>query len=274
MTPLKIGAALLTKDIASHRDWLFDANRDLEIQDFCLPGVVSDGWDEAVAQAKAALDGFQGRLGIHGPFWGLDVANPDRDMAKVIGGKYLRAVESAAAIGATQMVIHSPFDNWHEFNRFNGFGPGGMVAKVADDFRAVMGPALTLATEHGVTLVVENIKDITPSIRRELVEAIGSPALALSIDTGHAQVASRASNAPPVDVYLRDAGALLRHVHLQDNDGFADRHWAPGEGHIEWVEVFRALADCESAPHLVLELRRPGDIPQGFAHLKGLGLAV
>ena len=34
MTPLKIGACLKTSEIADHRDWLFDAARDIELQDF------------------------------------------------------------------------------------------------------------------------------------------------------------------------------------------------------------------------------------------------
>ena len=276
MTPLSIGAALMTDTIATHRDWLFADNRDLEIQDFCLPAVVADGWGDAVTRAKAAIEGFEGRVGIHGPFRGLDIANPEPDTAAVIGGKYARAVEAAAALGAEWMVIHSPFDNWHEFNRFDFAEPGGagLVARVAEDTKALLSPALKLAEAHGVTLVVENIKDITPQIRREMIDLIGSPALALSIDTGHAQIAQRASDAPPVDVFVRDAGDQLRHVHLQDTDGYADRHWAPGEGHIEWTEVFRALSDLRSAPALVLELKRHTDVPAGFAYLRDLGVAV
>lgn len=174
------------------------------------------------------------------------------------------------------MVVHSPFNNWHDYNRFHFIQRGfdSVVAKVAADVKALLGPALALGEAHGVQLVLENIQDITPQIRREMVEIINSPALALSIDTGHAQIALRALDAPPVDVYVRDAGNRLKHVHLQDTDGYADRHWAPGEGHIEWLEVFRALSELDSAPHLVLELKRHEDIPAGFAYLQSIGAAV
>ena len=84
------------------------------------------------------------------------------------------------------------------------------------------------------------------------------------------------SGAPPVDYFTRDfsrhAGDQLRHMHLQDLDGHADQHWAPGEGEIHWQEVFRALSAWTSDPHLVLELRRKSDIPQGFSYLQSLGL--
>lgn len=82
------------------------------------------------------------------------------------------------------------------------------------------------------------------------------------------------SGAPPVDYFIRDARDQLQHVQLQDLDGHADRHWAPGEGEIHWAEVFRALGDCTSAPHLVLELRRKSDIPTGYKFLHSLGLVV
>ena len=107
-----------------------------------------------------------------------------------------------------------------------------------------------------------------------LVDSFRSPAIALSIDTGHAQLARRMSGGPPVEDFVRDAGDGLQHVHIQDVDGHADRHWAPGEGEIEWTAVFRALAECKSRPHLVLELERSQDIPKGFAFLESLGLAV
>jgi sugar phosphate isomerase/epimerase len=276
MTPLIIGAALMIDNIPTHRDWIYAKNRDLEIQDFVRAEVYRDGWQTTVERAKLALNGFEGRLGIHGPFQGLDIACSDPDTADVIGRRYADAMGAAAALGARQMVIHSPFNSWHHYNRFNFVQPDyeSVVAKVAEDVKHLLGSALKLGEAYGVQMVLENIQDITPQIRREMVEIIDSSALALSIDTGHAQIAQRASDAPPVDIYVRDAGSLLQHVHIQDTDGYADRHWAPGEGHIEWTEVFRALAEADSAPHLVLELRRHTDIPQGFAHLQGLGVAA
>ena len=274
MTPLKVGAALSIAEIDTYRDWLFEDERDLELQDFFRPAIYRDGVEEIVARAKTALDGFKGRLGIHGPFFGLDMACQDPDVAAVISKRFVQGVEAAAAVGATQMVVHSPFDNWHEFNRRNVFEGQTLLGRVVEAVKEVMGPALKLGETHGVELVVENIKDITPSIRREMIEHLGSPAMKLSIDTGHAHIAGRASGAPPVDIYVSDAGDMLRHVHLQDGDGWADRHQAPGDGSINWDEVFRALAALTSAPHLVLELKRKDEVLKGFTYLREAGLAV
>lgn len=271
MQPLKIGACLRHTQIADHRDWLFDADRDIELQDFMTHDVLTGDWRSLAADAKTALAGHQGRLGIHGPYEGLDIDNKDAELRPLITARFLTALEAAATVGARQMVLHSPFRAWYQNNILAA--PDYVESKQAR-IHEVLAPVVARAEAEGITLVIENIEDVDPATRRLLVESFDSEAIALSIDTGHAQLARRMSGAPPVDYFVRDAGAALAHVHIQDVDGHADRHWAPGEGEIEWAAVFRALADCEGAPHLVLELRNKNDIPKGFAYLRDLGLVV
>ena len=270
MTPLKIGAALSAAEIADHRNWLFDDGRDIELQDFGSHAALTNERADRIAAARAALDGHEGRIGIHGPYEGLDIDNKDPELRPLISARLITAVETAAAVGARQMVIHSPYDAWH---RNNLLASPGYAATRAARCADCLTPVLEVCAREGVTLVVENIEDPDPSLRREMIEGIGSDWLTLSIDTGHAQLARRASGAPPVDYFVRDAGDLLSHVHLQDVDGHADRHWAPGDGEIEWRAVFAALADAPD-PHLVLELRDKVDIPRGFGWLRERGLAV
>lgn len=270
MQPLKIGACLKTAEIAEHRDWLFDDARDIEIQDFMTRASLGRDRADLIAAAKTALEGHAGRIGIHGPFEGLDIDNKDPELRPIISARFLAAVEAAEAIGATQMVMHSPYTLWYQNNLF--CTQGYAEAKLAR-IHEVLEPVVNRATDAGVTLVIENIQDVNPATRREMVDSFGSDAIAVSIDTGHAHLARKMSGAPPVDYFVRDAAAQLAHVHIQDLDGHADRHWAPGDGEIEWPAVFRALADCPSEPHLVLELRNKAHIPAGFASLRDLGLA-
>ena len=275
MTPLPIGAALLTADIAEHRDWLIAGQRDLEIQDLIFNDVILGDWQARMKAAKAALDGFQGRLGIHGPFYGINIANNDPEIGPLCTKRLMTGLEACVALGADQMVVHSPFTTWDAYNFGNNPASANRPSARQEKFdavRGVLGPVVDRAANEGVTLVIENIEDIVPADRRELAESLGAAAK-VSIDTGHAHYAHRATGAPPVDYFVRDAGDMLAHVHLQDADGFADRHWAPGRGNIEWHGVFAALADLPERPRLVLELRNHRDIPAGFAWLEREGLA-
>ncbi|MEO1312693.1 MAG: sugar phosphate isomerase/epimerase family protein [Pseudomonadota bacterium] len=271
MLPLTIGACLLIPEIETHRDWLLSADRDVELQDFMTQEVLCGDWQALVASAKTALDGHTGRLGIHGPFRGLDIHNPDPEMGPLITKRFLCALEVCAALGATQMVLHSPFDLWYHQNRLS---LPRVRERLQERVHTILGPVAKCAEDIGVTLVLENIEDVDPQERALLIDALGSPAVALSIDTGHAHLARYMSGAPPVDQFVRAAGSGLAHVHLQDVDGYADRHWAIGTGSIAWEAVFRALSEVEATPHLVLELRDKADIPRSFAYLKAAGLAI
>ncbi len=275
MLPLKIGAALMVAHLPTYRDWLIEGQRDLEIQDFLRPEVLLGDWRALVAEAKTHLDGFEGRLGIHGPFYDLSLDMADAEIAPIVARRFVTGVEAAAALGATQMVIHSPFTTWDWFNfgdnPRSGNRPSAFEAKM-DRVLALLAPAVARAEACGVTLVIENIEDIAPGFRRELATRFASDAVRLSIDTGHAHYAHCATGAPPVDYFVTDAGAMLAHVHLQDADGYADRHWPPGRGTVNWHAVFRAIAALPQRPHLVLELRDAADIPAAMAWLEREGL--
>ena len=195
--------------------------------------------------------------------------NKDPEVRPVITAHYIKALEVAKRVGARRMVLHSPFNRWYAWNRLNK--PNYWETKLAL-IHDVMMPVVKAAEVAAITLAIENILDVDPASRPAMVDSFDTDANALSIDTGHAHLARRISAAPPVDYFVRDTGDQLRHMHLQDLDGHADRHWAPGEGEIHWREVFCALSECTSDPHLVLKLRRTSDIPQGFSYLKSLGL--
>jgi len=276
MLPLKIGAALMVAELPTYRDWLIEGQRDLEVQDFLRPEVLLGDWQARVAEAKRHLDGFEGRLGIHGPFHDLALDTADPEIASIVARRFVTGVDAAAALGAMQMVIHSPYTTWDWFNFGNnprtGNRPSAAERKI-EKVHAVLKDAIARAEAEGVTLVIENIEDIDPGFRRDLAASFGSDAVRLSIDTGHAHYAHHATGAPPVDYFVTDAGAMLAHVHLQDADGFADRHWPPGRGTVNWHAVFRAIAALPQRPHLVLELRHAADIPAAMAYLTREGLA-
>ena len=61
-------------------------------------------------------------------------------------------------------------------------------------------------------------------------------------------------------------------MHLQDADGYADRHWQIGRGSIRWHEVFKALGELEARPRLILELRDKAGILPSMEWLEREGL--
>ncbi|MBQ2263639.1 MAG: sugar phosphate isomerase/epimerase [Loktanella sp.] len=252
MTLSTIGAAIQINDLASLRDWLFDADRPIEIQDFVGADVIAGDTSDLVARYLTALDGHAGPRGIHGPFFGLDLSNPDRDIRAVIQKRLITGIEIAARLNADMMVIHSPFTFWHALNYTNY---GFLREALMDACTQCLVPVLDRAATEGVTLVLENIDDTAPGDRFDLVARLAHPQLKLSVDTGHADLAHHNYGAPPVVDVLAHAGNFLAHVHLQDVDGHADRHWHPGDGRINWRPVMQQLADAATPARLLLEVR-------------------
>ncbi len=266
-----LGAALNMTKLHVLLAWLRDGDRDVEIQDFGHPKILDGEWQGVAKLYRSSLDGHGGRIGIHGPFYGFDIGTTDSEIQVVVQRRFLQALEAAEAVGATQMVVHSPFNHWHHRN----FGhQEGLKDQIFEASHSTLGPAVRRAEEIGCELVIENIQDVDPLDRVRLVESFGSAAVRVSFDTGHARMMSDMAGAPPIDYFVKCAGKLLHHVHLQDTDGYADRHWLPGDGDIEWHGFFETLRYSDN-PRLIVEVTsgRMADIPNCAARFAEAGLA-
>lgn len=265
-----LGAALTLDMLELHRDWMLSAPRDLEIQSFCTARSLTGDLSAPIERTRRLIDGLEGRIGLHGPFIGFTLDSGDPEIAPIIQKRLMQALGVCEAIGATQMVIHSPVTGWDHGEHLSD--PNEALIQI-EKLRYLLDPVLKRAEGAGVTLVMENIEDVDPSARCRIVDALASPALKVSLDTGHAQYAHVNLGAPPVDLYVKAAGKRLEHVHLQDSDGFADRHWHPGDGPLNWRAIFAALAKLRHNPRLILEVSDLRGVRKGADFLVAEGLA-
>lgn len=266
-----LGAALTLDMLALHRDWVLAHQRDLELQSFASPKVLMGDMGPLIDRARALLDGHGGRRGLHGPFYGFLIDAGDPEIVEIIRRRMLACLDACERLKADQMVIHSPVTTWDHSNHLHE--PAGALVQI-EQVRFVLDPVIRRAEDIGVTIVLENVEDVDPAARVRLADALKSPAVAVSLDTGHADYARRLAGAPPVDVFVSVAGKRLQHVHLQDTDGFADRHWHPGDGALGWRPIFAALARLPRMPRLILEVNDSRNIPRGAAFLAAAGLAL
>ena len=249
----KIGAAVTIKNMEAVIEWLCKEDRPIEIQDFTLPNILTDDVSDILRTYQERLKPHSGVRGVHGPFFGLDIGNPERAFQKVISERLLKALEFCERLNGHYMVIHSPFTDWMRLNRlqYPAVKPNTIMC-MGDILHA----PLQRACEIGCTLVLENCDDTDPNMRMEAIQNINHPNLKLSVDTGHAQLAHCNYQAPTVVDFISATEDQLAHVHLQDVDGYADRHWHPGEGNIPWQAVMDELCTRQSTPHLIVEVRK------------------
>ncbi len=111
------------------------------------------------------------------------------------------------------------------------------------------------AAALGITIGVEHFPGTalpTAAATLEFIEAIDHPNLGLLFDIGHVQI----SDEDPAGV-VRRAGKRLAYVHLDDNDGEGDLHWALLDGILTvetLCDMFLALKEIDYTGAISLEL--------------------
>lgn len=246
---LTLGVALLLEQIEEVRDWIIVDQHDLEIRDFHEYGI-TDSWRSTVEKAKQILDGYTGQLSIHGPDPCITFMPMDSEIVDIVKRRFVQALEACEALGADQMVIHSPFI-------FNGnpFLPHQDQMGHDDWFdraHKTLDEIIPIAEKVDCTVVIENVWDKSPGLLLDLIRSFDSERLQLCFDIGHAYIA-HINGGPPPDYWIREYGDWLKHVHLHDTDGYADRHWPPGTGNVNWDMVFEEIDKLKEAPRMICE---------------------
>lgn len=151
---------------------------------------------------------------------------------------YLRACVEAAAIvgGGVGPVVAGPMyasvgRKW----RVAASGRAELLRELAGN----LGPVAEYAAERGVRLALEPLNRFETSLINtveqavEVVDAVGSPALGLLLDTFHMNVEERS-----ITDAIGLAGDRAFHFHACAND-----RGAPGADHLDWDGIVGALRD-------------------------------
>lgn len=154
------------------------------------------------------------------------------------------AIERAGAMGVAWLVVHPGHDVRAGSSRL-------IDVRVREDNLRLFERLLPIAERLGVGLAVENMTTYSgkPGYPKMdirfgqsaadllwLMEEIVHPGFGICWDTGHA-------NTQKIDqpLALLEIGQHLKALHLHDNDGTADAHWAPLRGTVDWGSVYTAL---------------------------------
>ena len=153
-----------------------------------------------------------------------------------------RTMRCCQMMGIRYLVVH-PI--WRDANGWVVNDPGTFI----DVNSSAMVPIAALAEQYGVTVLSENLlwgASADPAVISALVRRVDRPCFGWCYDTGHAK---SLGYAPAV---LRDCIPPLS-LHIQDNLGHGDDHLLPGDGAIDWDDVFSCLRGCGYAGEFVLE---------------------
>lgn len=191
--------------------------------------------DEAAIQAVGQWCRAAGiRLyACHPPFGGeYDLSLLDEDARQKAVSGMVPALVRAALMGAECAVIHPS----------SGSVPPEELERRQGQLERSLEVLLRAAEKLNVRLALENMLPghigCDSAIIRQIVEAADSPFLGVCFDVGHAHL-----NPGGVLGAFEKLREQIITLHLQDNDGNADRHLQPPYGTVDWAALVPRLID-------------------------------
>jgi len=178
------------------------------------------------------------------------MVDSSRDVRRQLVEDFENVVETAGAIDAPLVYGHPAIHpSWKvEWRRlYDEFSPPISVVvptkfswkRAWEDYVELVGELTDLAGEAGLRFALE-IRPFamvtTSDSMIRLAEAVGSNNLGAVFDTGHLFVQKEI-----LPVAIEKLGDKVFLVHLADNDGLTDYHWAPGRGKIHWESVIQTI---------------------------------
>ena len=136
-----------------------------------------------------------------------------------------RCAQIFSALGAKIMNIHPCY-----------FCPPAMKKDLVAFNIESLQPIVAMAAAHGLTLVFENYKapfDRVATFETLLAAVSG---LQVHLDFGHTNFGRDGC-----DVFCRELGNHIRHVHFSDNRSRNDDHMPLGVGTVDWGKAVKAL---------------------------------
>lgn len=186
---------------------------------------------------------------------GLQIAtvsyHGDRDPLSLRWERAMKAIELTPMLGAAILIVNSPRP-----------GPDN-ADELRDEFRRQLDRQLERAQRLGVTLALEPepgllVHDCTDMLA--LLREVGSDALAVNIDVGHAFLTE-----DDLSASIRHLGSSIVCTHIEDMPAGEHRHLVPGEGEMNLPEVVSSLRATGFDGWLTVDLFDIADAPDEAA---------
>ncbi|KQC07486.1 MAG: hypothetical protein APR62_06375, partial [Smithella sp. SDB] len=168
------------------------------------------------------------KITFHAPFLDLRPAAMDDEIRKASLERIKQVFDLAPYFHPLKIVCHPSFDD-----RYYVSADDLWLENSVKTWKEL----IKLAKEYQITIALENVYEKNPFILRRLFDALSSDKICFCFDTGHFNVFSH----EPLNVWLKELGKYLGHLHLHDNFGRLDEHLPVGDGTFPFARFFQIL---------------------------------
>lgn len=238
--------------IAGQYDAVFEYN------DFFMPQLLDT--PEQLEKVIAVYEGMpRDRRAdtLHGVFFDIVIGSEDRRIAEVCEYRLRQSMSIAERLGCKAVIFHT--------NYISNFKVASYRKRWVD-YNVMMIRNL-LRDYPGVQIYMENMFDMTPVFLLQLAERMEQEErFGVCLDIAHANL-----SASPVEEWVETLGPYLKHLHLNDNFGEEDSHYAIGEGNIDW-SILNHPVILDKKPSVLLEVRNAESFLRSVHYLQENGL--
>lgn len=136
-----------------------------------------------------------------------------------------RCAKILSATGAKVMNIHPCY-----------FCPPAMKRDLLEFAIEALPPIVAMAASHGLTMVFENFKAPFDRVSTFKTLLAAVPDLKLHLDFGHANFGRDS-----YELFCKELGEHIQHVHFSDNRSRSDDHMPLGVGTVDWKKAVKLL---------------------------------
>jgi len=164
-------------------------------------------------------------LPFHGP---MDMAAKEAEIRTQAIAYLMELVGKASDIGIPLFILHPSKEPCPE----DEIGREEALKRAMDSLAQMA----ERAAKYGATIAVEDLPRTclgrNSSEMKQLLSA--DERLRICFDTNHLLK-------QPIKEFIRDVGQSIVTTHISDYDFVDERHWMPGEGQIDWIELISEL---------------------------------
>ncbi len=240
--------------LGEYYDFLRQRRFDLEI---FFPAAALDRIKRQDLEGLAKSLDWDPAITLHAPFMDLNPGAVDPLVRSATKQRFRQLLDVAAVLRPRTAVFHAAYDKWRYGGRTDLW-----LENSIDTWQEVT----ERATAINLRVAVENVFDTEPSALRMLIEKIDSPNFGFCFDTGHFNLFSTV----PMERWFESLGTRLVEVHLHDNDGTADAHWALGRGTVDFERCFGLMSKNAGPPVFTIEAHNRDDVETSLARVKAL----
>jgi len=223
-------------------------NCGIEISRFGKLAAIEENFEKNKKEYKAILADFDKNVTLHGFFSNLNIAAKDPLIKDVSKRRYYQTLELASEFKVSTVIFHTCYNNLLKHKQYQEM----YFLSNIEFFREY----IKHFEELKIMATIENVHESNPDLIRNLVAAINSPYLGVTIDVGHCNLHS---DILPSD-WIKEYGIMLKHMHFHNNFKDEDSHSSLLKGDADIKNTLKALKEIELYPTVTFEIFNKEDL--------------